>query len=160
MRASEWIKKAQRNGWRVDRVSGLSLRLCCSRQGCAGKLSLPLDNLGDIPAPCDLAHVGEYASSVFDGYKELVGELRRRRRQIGLDQQDLCDAMGVADGYINKLESFAKVASPPTLILWAECLGTSLTFAPAALPDATLRAIEGRQARPYQHAQARFKHDQ
>lgn len=59
---------------------------------------------------------------------------------------------------MSKLESFVKVAQVPTLALWAEALGLEFTFAPAALPSATLRTIEGRQTRPYDASKAHFRH--
>jgi hypothetical protein len=143
----------------VASVSGLTMRLQCSKHGCDGCRVLPLDNLGPVPDPCDLPHRGNHARQTFQQYESLVDELRRRRRQLGLDQGDLNSAMGVADGYMNKLESLARVATFPTLQLWAQSLGLSITTAPAPLPAATLRAIENRTAKPYQPTQARFKHD-
>ncbi|TNE43429.1 MAG: hypothetical protein EP341_11445 [Sphingomonadales bacterium] len=153
-----WIKGAERNGWRVDGAAGLEMRLRCSCIGCDGAKLLPLDNLGPIPEPCALPHDGMHARKVFDEYRALVEHLRRRRRSLGLDQQDLNDAMGLADGHLNKLESFARVAAPPTLLLWCQSLGLQLTVTPAPLPAATARAIEARQSRPYQEQQARWKH--
>jgi hypothetical protein len=159
MQTRQWIKEAQLKGWRLASVSGLSMRLECSKHGCSGHKDLPLDNLGPVPEPCDKPHVQGYSQSTFDEYSGLVGELRRRRRQLGLDQTDLNAAMGVTDGYVNKLESLARVATFPTLQLWAQTLGLSISTAPAPLPPATLRAIEYREAKPYQPNQARYKHD-
>lgn len=158
MQANEWIKQAQGKGWRVDTVRGKVLALRCNMQGCPGHVSLPLDNLGSVPDPCAHPHEGQYAQHTYEQYKTLIAEFRRRRVQLGLDQADLCNAMGVTDGYVNKLESFKKTASPPTLLLWAQTLGLALTTAPAVLPGATLRAIEERQAKPYAFNQTRFKH--
>ena len=159
MLINEWLKGAQRAGWRVSGINAKALHLKCEKHGCSGSKSLPLDNLGPTPAECDLPHVGQYSKNAFDTYEALIGELRRRRRELGLDQGDLSNAMGVADGYVNKLESFKKVASPPTLLLWAQSLGLTITTAPSKLPAATLRAIEQRAAKPYAPNQARFKHD-
>lgn len=160
MLAREWIRKAQGQGWRVQQITGKSITMQCCKYGCKETLSLPMDNLGPIPEPCTAPHTGQYAAPTFEHYKTLVAELRRRRRELGLDQQDLCIAMGVTDGYVNKLESFKKTAQPPTLLLWAQTLGLTLTTAPTTLPAATLRAIEQRTAKPYHAHQARFKHDQ
>lgn len=157
MQVRQWIREAEKAGWRVSRVSGLELHLACSCKGCKGRKVLPLDNLGPPLDPCELLHVKGYAAPVFHAYEELIAELRRRRCLLGLDQGDIDSASGLADGHVAKLESFAKIASPPTLTLWAETLGLRLTVTPAALPSSTLKAIEDRQARPYQHAQARFK---
>jgi len=159
MQTRHWIKEAQRQGWRVASVSGLNMRLQCDKYGCDGSKMLPLDNLGPVPEPCNRPHVANYARQTFEQYETLVDELRRRRRQLGLDQADLNSAMGVTDGYVNKLESVARVATFPTLQLWAQSLGLSLTTCPAPLPAATMRAIEHRQAKPYMPTQARFKHD-
>ena len=117
MDAKQWIKAAELNGWRVDRTSGQTICLCCSKQGCYGTITASLGNLGPAPDPCPLDHVGYYSRPVFEKYRALVSELRHRRMQIGLSQEDLCSAMGMADGYVNKLEAFAKVASPDTLFL-------------------------------------------
>tara|TARA_R110000851_G_scaffold22626_9_gene67012 strand:- start:548 stop:820 length:273 start_codon:yes stop_codon:yes gene_type:complete len=75
-----------------------------------------------------------------------VGELVRRRRALGISQEDLSDAAGMADGHINKLEAFARTAQFPTLQLWAQTLGAEITLRAAPLPDATARAIERRPA--------------
>lgn len=158
METKRWIREAERAGWRVAGVSARVVRLRCSMHGCTGSLELPLANLGPIPETCDFPHDHGHARSTFDDYRALVEELRRRRRSLGLDQVDLNDAMGTADGYVSKLESFARVASAPTLALWCQALGVSMTLAPAPLPPATAKAIEDRQVRPYAPEQARFKH--
>lgn len=158
MQVRRWIREAERQGWRLSHVGGMSLTLRCSCKGCPGTLKLPISNLGDVPEPCQLEHSKGYGRATFEHYEAIVEELRRRRRQLGLDQIDLNSAMGTPDGYVNKLESFARIASPPTLTLWAESLGLRLTTEAAPLPPATLKAIEDRQARPYQETQARFKH--
>lgn len=152
-----WFKQVEKKGWRVSSVSGLVLNLSCNKLGCDGCLTLPLANLGPTPPPCSEPHEGQYSAHIFEEYSTLVKEMVRRRCSLGLDQADLNNAMGVADGYISKLESFARIATFPTLILWAQTLGLSLVGAPAPLPAATLRAIEHRQAKPYQPNQARFK---
>lgn len=159
MLVQEWIKGAQGKGWRVQSVIAAKLNMRCCKQGCPGSMAIPLANPGPIPAQCDLPHVGEYSAPTFEEYKTLIAELRRRRVQLGLDQTDLGNAMGLADGHVNKLESFQKTASPPTLLLWVQSLGLKLTTTPATLPAATIRAIDQRQARPYSPARARFKHD-
>lgn len=107
-------------------------------------MTLPLDNLGAAPSPCSLSHHGQYGAQAYARYTALVGELRRRRRALGLSQEDINAAAGLADGHINKLESFARTAQFPTLQLWAATLGGEITIAPAPLPDATARAIERR----------------
>ena len=114
--------------------------------------------MGEVPEPCQLLHRKRYSPEVFGAYERLVAELRRRRRSLGLDQADVNAAMGMADGYIAKLESFARVAPFPTLQLWATTLGLNITATPTALPDATIRAIEARKAMPYDEQKARFKY--
>jgi len=160
MQAREWIKGAESNGWRVSSVKGLTIRLSCSCVGCPGSLALPLANLGQAPAPCDRPHVQGHSADAFATYAALVSDLVRRRIQLGLSQPDLDDALGVADGYVAKLESLARTTSPPTLLLWCQALGLQIITAPAQLPDATRRAIELRASSPYRSDQARFKHGQ
>jgi transcriptional regulator with XRE-family HTH domain len=65
---------------------------------------------------------------------------------LGLSQEDINAAAGLADGHINKLEAFHRTAQFPTLQLWANTIGLSITVAPAILPPATTRAIERRPA--------------
>lgn len=120
-------------------------------------MTLPLENLGVPPGPCSLPHQGAFAQQTFDEYVTIVGELQRRRRQLGLDQVDVNEAMGAADGYISKLEALHRTAPFPTLQLWAQTLGLSITVAPAALPPATIKAIEDRKGRPYDESKAHFK---
>lgn len=158
MLASQWIKDSEAAGWRVSSITGSRIRLACSKAGCLGHIAAALDGLPSVPGPCALPHVGQWSATTFAQYQTLVDELRRRRRQLGLDQGDINHAAGLADGYVNKLEAFAKIASMPTLQLWAATLGLSITTAPAPLPPATTRAIENRAGNPYQPNQARFKH--
>jgi len=159
MIASKWISEAEKAGWRVRSANGSVLHLKCSCQGCPGEIKLPLANLGDLPGPCDLPHKGQYSRQTFDRYVAIVDELRRRRRLLGLSQEDLTDATGLIHGHINKLESHSRTAQFPTLQLWAETLGVRITLTPVPLPPATARAIEYRTARPYDEGKARYKHD-
>lgn len=158
MELRRWIKGAELAGWRLSGVSPSMLSLRCACHGCDGALSLPLANPGPVPAPCSQDHASGYGARAFGSYEVLVAELRRRRLQLGLDQESLGEAIGFARGYMGKLEAFQRIAAPPTLLLWAQSLGLTITTAPAPLPPATLRAIEGKTAAPYQPNQARFKH--
>lgn len=157
MRATQWIKQARDAGWRVASSRDGILTMCCAYQGCTGSHALSLSNLGPIPGPCALKHVGQYGAAAYALYTDLVDDLRRRRRALGLSIEDLNDAAGMADGHLNKLESFARTAQFPTLQLWAETLGTQITLKPIPLPPATLRAIERRKANPYAANQVRTK---
>ena len=160
MQVKPWIKGAQSNGWRVARVSGLTIELRCSKHGCPGHMTVSIENPGPVPEPCEAPHVKGYSAKTFAQYQALVEEFRRKRRSLGLDQIDVNDAVGLADGHISKLESFAKIASPPTLQLWAQTIGLYLTTTPAPLPAATIKAIDERARRPYNPNQARWKHKQ
>jgi transcriptional regulator with XRE-family HTH domain len=91
------------------------------------------------------------------GYRGLVDRFRKRRIALGLDQADVTEAAGMTEGYIAKLESFARLASPPMLDLWAQTLGLKLKPVPAPLPPATRAAIANRSATPYDITKARFK---
>lgn len=152
-----WIKAAQRSGWRVDYTAGTEIHLRCCAIGCPGRLTVALNALEQATEPCALEHREGMGRPVWDDYYGLVDELRRRRRALGLDQADVCNAMGMADGYVAKLESGARIPRPHTLQLWAQTLGLRLTTTPDKLPAATLKAIEDRRARPYAASQARFK---
>lgn len=145
METREWIKVAQKVGWKVT-VQGLTITLKCSRRGCPGAMTVPMDNLGPMPESCNEQHVGQYSAKVYANYLGIVAELARRRRSLGLSQEDICAASGLADGHINKLEAFARTAQMPTLQLWAQTLGLKMTLAPAPLPPATLAAIRHRPA--------------
>lgn len=133
------------------------LELHCAKVGCKGVKRVPIDILGDPPPPCTLPHAGNYARPVLDEYASLVGELVRRRRSLGLGQADMDDVIGLPDRYVGKLEAMSKIASPPTLLLWAQSLGLHLTVAPAPLPKATMAAIERRRDNPYAESQVREK---
>tara|TARA_R110000737_G_scaffold326768_1_gene340645 strand:+ start:559 stop:1137 length:579 start_codon:yes stop_codon:yes gene_type:complete len=159
MKSSQWINKAQLAGWRVTSAKDRTIHLQCSRQGCAGVLSLPLDNLGPAPGPCDLPHVGQYGAAAYDLYKGLVAQLVRKRRALGMSQEDINAAAGLSDGHINKLEAFARTAQFPTLQLWAATLGVEITLRPAPLPPATARTIDRRALDPYAENMARHKAD-
>lgn len=159
MKATQWIKEAQSGGWRVTSSRDHCLHLACSCMGCPGNLSRPVDNLGPTPEPCALDHHGQYGMPTFNLYKELVADLRRKRRALIISQEDLNDAAGLADGHIAKLESFARTAQFPTFQLWAETLGLAIALAPSSIPAATARAIEARVAQPLCEAKPHYKHD-
>lgn len=117
-----------------------------------------MDNIGTVPDPCGKPHNGQYARQTYLKYQHLVDELRRRRRLLGLSQEDVGAAAGLTEGHINKLESHARTAQLPTLQIWAETLGVEITISPAALPAATIRAIEHRSTKPYEEGKAHFTH--
>lgn len=160
MQARAWIKEAEKQGWRLRSVRGLEVCLECAKHGCPGSLVLPLDNLGPVPSPCALPHSGQYAARAVETYAALVSELQRRRRSLGLSQEDVTAASGLADGHINKLEAFARTAQFPTLQLWAETLGLSIRLEPAPLPPKTAQTIEERTTNPYRADKANTKHHQ
>ncbi|WP_298852230.1 helix-turn-helix domain-containing protein [uncultured Ruegeria sp.] len=153
------ISKALRErGWRIASIKGTEMHLQCAKVGCLKTTKVSLAEPVELPAPCTEKHFNGYDAQTFELYLTLVGTLRDRRSALGLSQEDLTAAMGIADGYVNKLESIARVAAFPMLQLWAQTLGLSITTTPAPLPPATTRAIEARESRPYQPNQARYKH--
>lgn len=154
-----WIKKAESNGWVFDQLKGSTLTLRCGVQGCTGKTYHDLNKVSDPPAPCTKAHVNGFSQRLFNEHKHLVRELQRRRRQIGLSQADLDDALGLADGYVAKLESFARIPQGPTLLMWCQSLGVKIELRPAQMPVGTLAAIERRKNNPYREQNARFAND-
>jgi hypothetical protein len=157
MRFRDWTKQAQQNGWLVRSTSGAELVLMCGAAGCDGCLRLPMANLGPVPDPCDKLHVNGAGNALWEDYRALVDDMRRRRRVLGLSQEDVNNAMGMADGYVNKLEALDRIPRPHVLQLWAQTLGLRLTAVPTELPAATLRIIDERQKKPYAEHQARFK---
>lgn len=79
-------------------------------------------------------------------YREFVERMIRRPKELGLSQEDLCFATGLGDCHINKLEAFDRIASFPTLLIWASALGLSVKPVPVDLPLVTVRAIDVRLA--------------
>lgn len=146
MLKARWIKEAEKNGWRVTGARGQVIAMRCHKQGCPGVISAPMDNLGQPPGPCTLPHHDQYAAPVYQSYVDLVEDLKRRRRLLGLSQEDINAAAGLADGHLNKLEALHRTAQFPTLQLWAATLGVQITGTPAPLPPSTARAIERRPA--------------
>ncbi|MGR3662522.1 MAG: helix-turn-helix domain-containing protein [Paracoccaceae bacterium] len=140
MKSQEWIKAAQKAGWKVT-VRGLTISLKCSKHGCPGSMTVPMDDLRAVQDPCNGEHVGQYSAKAYENYRCLVAELAHRRRSLGLSQEDICAASGLADGHINKLEAFARTAQLPTLQLWVQTLGLKMVLSPAPLPPATLAAL-------------------
>lgn len=139
---SEWIRAAKAAGWKARLGKDGLLHLKCGRQGCKGRVALPLANLGPVPAPCALPHVQQYGQQTYDLYRSMVDELKRRRMLLGLSQEDVNAAAGLADGHINKLEAFHRTAQFPTLKLWTETLGLSITLTPCALPSEIPKILE------------------
>ncbi|MGB1214980.1 MAG: helix-turn-helix domain-containing protein [Pikeienuella sp.] len=163
MMVRDWIRSAQAQGWLVSGVKGRVITIKCDCIGCHGTKDYFLESLDAPPPPCALDHVEKpkverVSRPAFTKYENFIAEFRRKRVTLGLDQLDLGEAMGVPDGYIGKLESFARVASPVTLLLWAQTLGLEIITRPAALPPATIKAIQDRAASPYAHNQVRQKH--
>lgn len=152
-----WIQQAESAGWRVSGVTSAELHLSCSKVGCPGSMVVSLSNPGPAPEPCGLDHVAAYSAAAFADYRALVAIMVRRRVALGLDQADLNAVLGMAEGYVAKLESFARVAPLPTLQLWAQALGLELTASRIPLPAATAAAIQRRSTSPYRHNYARFK---
>jgi transcriptional regulator with XRE-family HTH domain len=146
MKLTQWLKAASAQGWQQTPSIAGSVRLACKCQGCPETVTRPENNLGPIPDPCTRLHEGQYAGEVVKDYRALVLELVRIRKSLGLSQEDVAAAAGLADGHLNKLEAFARTAQPPTLQLWAMTLGRQLELTPAPLPLATQRAIERRTA--------------
>lgn len=145
MNASDWIKKAELAGWRLDSVKGGSVVLACSKLGCTGRASASLDDLGNIPEPCAEQHRGNYGKTVYQDYAAIVTKLRQRRQAVGMSQEELTDATGLADGHINKLEAYHRTAQLPTLQLWARALGYEIALSPCELPAKSRAIISGRR---------------
>lgn len=56
----------------------------------------------------------------------IVGaNIRARRLQLGLTQQDLADNVGTYASHVSAIESGNKTVSLPTLVVWAEALTTT-----------------------------------
>lgn len=107
-----------------------------------GSRAAPAPQKSDRPVPSD--------------YQEIVSSFRKRRVDLQLSQEDLNDAAGMTDGYVAKLESFARMASPAMLCLWAQSLGLRIAVLPDVLPNATRAAIANRATDPYDINKARF----
>ena len=75
MQTQRWIRETEARGWRVVWIRGKTLHATCDMPGCKGCKTLPLDNLGPVPEPCELPHKGKVAASVFAYYEDLVKEL-------------------------------------------------------------------------------------
>lgn len=144
MDIEEWLKEAKANGWVAPYIRGGRLRLSCSKHTCSGRYRVDLDNLGEVPGPCEKRHVGQYSQAMFEPYRDLVRGLVARRHSLGLSQEEINAASGLTDGHINKLEAFDRVAQFPTLQTWASTLGLKINLEPVALPDATMRALKRR----------------
>lgn len=155
-----WIRSAEQAGWRVSSVAGSEIRLACAKHGCQGALTVSLNNHGPAPDPCGLDHVQGFAAAAFEDYRALVGLLIQRRMALGLDQADLNAILGMADGYIAKLECFARVTTIPTIQIWARALGVTITTGRAPLPSATAAAIQRRTHSPYRPQYNRSRHVQ
>ena len=94
-----------------------TLHLSWLCQGYPSNLTRSIDNLGTTPESRAPDHHGQYGMPTFNHYKELAADLRRKRRALGISQEDLNDAGGLADGHIAKLEPFARAAQFPTFQL-------------------------------------------
>ena len=56
-------------------------------------------------------------------YRGLVGELRQRRKELGLSQPDVAARIGVSDYMVAKWENGQRNPSPQSVWWWCEALG-------------------------------------
>ena len=123
MRFSGWKAASSKNGWRVA-IDGGEVIARCRKIGCPGATSFPLEALPAAPLePCALEHCGRYGKGVVDNYAARVRDLAKRRVSLGLSQEDVTDAAGFPDGYINKLEALARIPRMDTFAIWTQTLG-------------------------------------
>jgi hypothetical protein len=155
MNLKAWEAQARAAGWVVQALAGGRLRLACGCPGCDVERTVCADHLPAAPAPCEGPHAAGAGPAALDCYQAVTASLARRRRALGLSQADLDSVLGVADGYIAKLEARHRITSPPVLFYWAEALGLRFEVVPVPLHPATQRAIDARSGNPYQANQAR-----
>jgi len=93
-------------------------------------------------APKTGAATGErIASEDLNAVLHLIAALRRRREELGMDQVELAERMGIEASALCRLETF-KIVNPTiwTLLRWAEALdcrvGLDLRVAAKSTPEA------------------------
>lgn len=141
MRKVHWLDAAKKNGWLLREHSGPNVRLHCRFIGCPGCIERVPDELGPVPEPCALPHVDKWGRSTYQQYVKLVIELKRRRNALGLSQQAVNAASGLADGHISKLEALHRTAQFDTLVIWAATLGLGISLEPCDLPEVTVKEL-------------------
>lgn len=135
-------QELRKRGWQTASISGTEMLCQCTKIGCRETASVSLKRPEELPAPCTAGHINGYDERTFELYRGLVADLRHNQRQLGLSQEDLNAIIGTADGYVNKLESLARVATFPTMALWVQSLGLSITTTPTPLPKDKTRKTE------------------
>ncbi len=139
-----WTKGVQNMGWCLVGVDGKDHTFRCGLIGCRGELRAAVF---EKVSPCGWDHAGRFSSAVFEEYSDLVDELRQKRHLLGVSQEDVELAAGMAPDHLGKLETHVRIAQFPTMMLWTQTLGYRVTLEPAALPDPMLSVIEGRSGR-------------
>lgn len=143
MLISHYIRNMESLGWRVHSFRDGAFCFKCEKVGCEGVHNSTSDEMSN-PGPCSLPHTGNLGKPAIELYTQFIDLLRMRRKAIGLSQEDITECTGLADGHINKLEAQHRIASMPTLLLWAQSIGLELTVRPAPLPTKTCLTIERR----------------
>jgi len=144
MQSAGWVL------WRHSRQSATS-SFVCKHIGCKGAKIVTDDQIlrSRSVKPCTLPHYDQrHAAEPVATYAALVQHLRNRRLRMGLSQEEIEAASGLAFDHIGKLEILDRIGTFPTMIAWAETLGMEIALVPKAIPDQVLAIIDHKAGRP------------
>lgn len=134
---SPFLSQVQSSGWLIHSVDGDRVTAKCPRYGCA--LMTYLYPGKPIPNACspskDMAEVA--IKDMAEAFRFLI----ERRHDIGLDQLETTDCIGLVHGHLHKLESGARTGRVDTFLAWAQALGYEMVLRPVGLPPKTLLTI-------------------
>ena len=149
MSARGWIL------WRYDRKSGRSSYVC-EAVGCRSTVVVPDSDVasGVLHDRCRARHHksgaggNSFSAAVVKSHADLQVHLRNRRLRLGLSQDDVEAAAGMAVDHIAKLETSRRLPQFPTYFAWAEALGYDIVLVPKALPSQLVAIIDHKAGRP------------
>lgn len=154
MKRADYTRAMRDRGWLLWSFREGRTSFMCSKLGCTGTRVVTETDIArargraDLPKACRRRHWKGYSASLIGSQEQLQEHLRERRLRLGLSQEDIEGAGGFPVDHLGKLETLARVAQFPTMLLWAETLGYDIALIPKPLPDQVLAIIDQKAGQP------------
>lgn len=132
-----FLRDVQTAGWNISEVDDHNVLAKCPRFGC--ELKVLLNPAKPIPATRKTdADLAEIAVPSFNAALEFLMD---RRNELGLNQAELEECIGLTKDHLAKVESEVRIPNIMTFIEWAQGLGYGVYLRPIGLPPLTLSTI-------------------
>jgi len=136
----EFLKKVQRAGWAIERVTQDGAIAKCRADGCGMKALLSAT--ARVPKVDPTDHKNRFDRPLAS-YDELRRLLRDRREDLGLTIREVEEVSGATTDHIAKSEKEDPARKPnfDLVLEWATTLGFEIILRPAHMPAYSLRTI-------------------